>query len=178
MLGLGEKFPQFQLDACISLSSGDEFKLVSNKDFENKWAVFFFWPYDFTDVCPTELIEFNNEMRNFQIREACVFGISADSQYVHLAWRKNHPGLKDIQYPMLSDYMKSLCGTLGILSKDTGAPLRATYIVDPQGIIRWVSVNDLSVGRNIKDILRNLDALQTDELCPCNWEKGQKTLGK
>lgn len=178
MLGLEESFPKFKLEACVSLEAGKEFAWITETQIQNKWSVFFFWPFDFTDVCPTELAEFGKEFKNFQIRETQVFGVSADSAFVHLAWRKNHPSLKELPYPMLSDFNKQLCGTLGILSKSTGAPLRATYIVDPQGIIRWVSVNDLAVGRNVKDVLRNLDALQTDELCPCNWEKGQKTLGK
>ena len=105
-----------------------------------------------------------------------VLGLSTDSQYVHLAWRKSHPDLLDLPLPMLSDLKRELCADLGILHKADGVALRATFIVDPQGMIRHVSVNDLSVGRNVDETLRVLDALQTDELCPCNWKKGESTL--
>ena len=98
------------------------------------------------------------------------------AQYVHLAWRQNHADLKDLPFPMVADTKRELSTALGILHKQDGVPLRATFIVDPQGIIRFASVNDLSVGRNVDEVLRVLDALQTDELCPCNWEKGQPTL--
>lgn len=177
MLGIGEKFPEFKLQACVSREKGKEFHEINSGAMKGSWAVVFFWPLDFTFVCPTEIAEFNKEFKNFQNREAKLYGVSADSHFVHLAWRNNHEDLKDLHFPMLADYNKELSGTLGILSKDNSAPLRATYIVDPEGVIRWVSVNDLSVGRNVKEVLRTLDALQTDELCPCNWEKGQKTLG-
>lgn len=176
MLTIGDKFPEFKLQACVSREKGKEFAEVSSKDVKGSWGVFFFWPLDFTFVCPTEIAEFNKEFKNFQAREAKLFGISADSQFVHLAWRNNHEDLKNLQFPMLADYKKELAGTLGVLHKTEQAPLRATFIVDPDGIIRWASVNDLSVGRNVKEVLRTLDALQTDELCPCNWEKGQATL--
>ena len=177
MLGIGEKFPEFKLQACVSRTKDKEFAEISSKDVKGSWGVFFFWPLDFTFVCPTEIAEFNKEHKNFQAREAKLFGVSADSHFTHLAWRTHHEDLKDLHFPMLADYKKDLCGTLGVLHKQDMVPLRATYIVDPDGIIRWVSVNDLSVGRNVKEVLRTLDALQTDELCPCNWEKGQKTLG-
>lgn len=177
MLGIGEKFPDFKLQACVSRDKDKEFAEVSNASYKGSWAVMFFWPLDFTFVCPTEIAEFNKASKDFAAREAKLFGLSADSHFTHLAWRNNHEDLKDLKFPMIADYNKSLSQTLGILSKENGAPLRATYIVDPEGIIRWVSVNDLSVGRNVKEVVRTLDALQTDELCPCNWEKGQKTLG-
>jgi peroxiredoxin (alkyl hydroperoxide reductase subunit C) len=102
--------------------------------------------------------------------------VSTDTQYVHLAWRKNHPDLKDLPYPMLADTKRELSTRLGVLHRDDGVPLRATFVVDPDGIIRHVSVNDLSVGRNVEETLRILDALQTDELCPCNWKPGEPTL--
>jgi alkyl hydroperoxide reductase subunit AhpC len=177
MLGIGEKFPEFKLQACVSREKGKEFHEISNANFKGSWAVVFFWPLDFTFVCPTEIAEFNKANKDFNAREAKLFGVSADSHFTHLAWRDNHEDLKNLSFPMIADYNKSLTQTLGIASKENGAPLRATYIVDPEGIIRWVSVNDLSVGRNVKEVVRTLDALQTDELCPCNWEKGQKTLG-
>ncbi|MEZ0393037.1 MAG: peroxiredoxin [Pseudobdellovibrionaceae bacterium] len=177
MLGIGEKFPEFELMACVSREKGKEFQKMGSRDFKGSWAVLFFWPLDFTFVCPTEIAEFNKHIKDFQNREAKLLGLSADSEFVHLAWRNNHDDLKDLKFPMIADYNKELTNQLGIASKANGAPLRATYIVDPEGIVRWVSVNDLSVGRNVKEVVRTLDALQTDELCPCNWEKGQATLG-
>ncbi len=177
MLGVGEKFPEFSMEACVSLEKGKEFKTIDTKALKGKWAVVFFWPLDFTFVCPTEISEFNKELKSFHDREAEVYGVSTDSKFVHLAWRNNHPDLKNLGFPMLADNKKDLSDALGVLHVTEKIPLRATYIVDPDGIVRWVSVNDLSVGRNVKEIVRTLDALQTDELTPCNWEKGQKTLG-
>lgn len=176
MLGIGQKFPTFQMQACVSLEKGKEFKSISNSDMKGSWAVVFFWPLDFTFVCPTELAEFNKEMKNFKSRETKVFGVSCDSHFVHHAWRTHHADLKNLDYPMLADVKKELTGALGVLHPQEQIPLRATYIIDPDGIVRWVSVNDLSVGRNVKEVLRTIDALQTDELCPCNWEKGQSTI--
>src|SRR5262249_10224928 len=126
-------------------------------------------------VCPTEIAEFGKKNKEFLDRDAQVLGVSVDSHYVHLAWRNQHPDLKAIPFPMVADLNKSLSAALGVLTPK-GVDLRATFIVDPDGIIRFVAVNDLSVGRNVDEVLRTLDALQTDELCPCNWQKGQKTL--
>jgi lipoyl-dependent peroxiredoxin subunit C len=176
VLGIGEQFPQFSIPAVVSRDKGKEFATISNKDIKGKWAVVFFWPLDFTFVCPTEIAEFNRELRDFQDRDTVVLGASADSQYVHLAWRNNHDDLKDLGFPMLADNKKELSESLGILHPTEKVPLRATYIIDPDGVVRWVSVNDLKVGRNVKEVIRTLDALQTDELCPCNWEQGEATL--
>ena len=177
MLGIGEVFPEVKLEACVSLKKGEEFKTITTrKDTKGKWSVYFAWPLDFTFVCPTEIAEFNKAYGQFQDRDAELFGFSCDSQFVHHAWRTHHEDLKDLKFPMLADTKKELSEQLGILHKQDKVPLRATYIVDPDGLIRWASVNDLNVGRNVKEVLRTLDALQTDELCPCNWEKGQQTL--
>ncbi|CAN5348190.1 peroxiredoxin [soil metagenome] len=166
LLSLGEKFPEFSLPACVSLQKGEEFKIITSQELIDKWAVVFFWPYDFTFVCPTELAEFNNDLAAFHDRNTQVYGVSTDSQYVHLAWRQSHPDLKNLAYPLLADNKKVLSSALGVLHQQDLVPLRATYIVDPEGMIRWVSVNDLQVGRNVKEVLRTLDALQTEELCP------------
>jgi peroxiredoxin (alkyl hydroperoxide reductase subunit C) len=176
MLGIGEKFPEFKLPAVVSIDKGKEFKDISNADTKGKWSVFFFWPMDFTFICPTELAEFNKELNAFRDRETNVYGGSTDSQFVHLAWRTHHADLKHLNYPMLADNKHELSTALGILHNTEKVCLRATYIVDPEGIVRWVSANDLSVGRNVKEIIRTLDGLQSDELCPCNWEKGKPTL--
>jgi alkyl hydroperoxide reductase subunit AhpC len=177
MLGIGQKFPEVTLQACVSLEKDKEFRTFTTaKDNKGKWAVYFAWPLDFTFVCPTEIAEFGKAYGQFKERDAEVYGFSCDSHFVHLAWRNNHPDLKNLPFPMLADTKKELSEGLGILHVQDKVPLRATFIVDPDNIIRWVSVNDLSVGRNVKEVIRTLDALQTDELCPCNWEKGQKTL--
>ncbi len=178
MLGIGEQFPNFELDACISreMKAEKAFTKIRNDSYPGKWLVVFFWPMDFTFVCPTEIAEFGKMNQEFADRDAQILGCSTDSQFVHLAWRNDNEDLKDIPFPMLADVKRDLCTALGILHHTEGVALRATYIVDPDGIIRHVSINDLSVGRNPKEVLRILDGLQTDELCPCNWEKGEETL--
>jgi lipoyl-dependent peroxiredoxin subunit C len=178
MLTVGEKFPNFKLNAVVSLEKGKEFQEITESTHRGKWQVIFFWPMDFTFICPTEIAEFGKHNKDFADRDAQVLGASTDTQFVHLAWRNNHPDLKGLPYPMLADTKRELSSALGILHKEEGVALRVTYIVDPEGVIRWVTVNDLSVGRNVDETLRVLDALQTDELCPCNWKKGEKTLGK
>jgi len=176
MLTIGDRFPAFKQKAVVSLEKGQEFEEVSSADHPSKWKVVFFWPKDFTFVCPTEIAAFGKHNRDFEERDARVLGISTDNEYVHLAWRKSHPDLKDLPFPMASDIKHELVRALGIEHATEGVAMRATYIVDPDGIIRLASVNDLSVGRNPAEVLRVLDALQTDELCPCNWQKGQDTL--
>jgi len=178
MLTVGEKFPNFKLNAVVSLEKEKEFKEITESTHRGKWQVIFFWPMDFTFICPTEIAEFGKRNKDFVDRDAQVLGASTDTHFVHLAWRNNHSDLKSLPYPMLADTRRELSSALGILHKEEGVALRATYIVDPEGVIRWVTVNDLSVGRNVDETLRVLDALQTDELCPCNWKKGEKTLGK
>jgi alkyl hydroperoxide reductase subunit AhpC len=176
MLTVGDKLPEFKLQATVSLEKGKEFQEITHASYPGKWTVLFLWPLDFTFVCPTEIAEFGRRTKDFADRDAQVLGASLDSQYVHLAWRKDHPDLRDLPFPMLADTKRELSTALGVLHKQDGIPLRATFVVDPQGIIRHVSVNDLSVGRNVDEVLRVLDALQTDELCPCNWKKGDPTL--
>jgi lipoyl-dependent peroxiredoxin subunit C len=178
MLTVGDKFPNFKLKAVVSLEQGKEFAEIGNESYPDKWQVVFFWPMDFTFICPTEIAEFGKRNSDFADRDAQVLGVSTDTHFVHLAWRQNHADLKTLPYPMLADTKRELATALGILHKEDGVALRATFIVDPTGIVRWVNVNDLSVGRNVNEALRVLDALQTDELCPCNWKQGEKTLGK
>jgi peroxiredoxin (alkyl hydroperoxide reductase subunit C) len=175
MLTVGDRFPAFSLNSVVSLEPKSEFKTLTNESHPGKWLVVFFWPMDFTFVCPTEIAEFGKKNAEFKERDAQVLGASTDTHYVHLAWRNSHPDLKNLPFPMLADTKRELSTALGILHKD-GIDLRATFIVDPEGVIRFVSVNDLSVGRNVDEVLRVLDALQTDELCPCNWKKGEATL--
>jgi peroxiredoxin (alkyl hydroperoxide reductase subunit C) len=176
MLGVGEKFPPFSLQATVSIDKGKTFQIITDTDFAGKWKVYFFWPKDFTFVCPTEIAAFGKLNREFRDRDAQILGGSIDSEFVHLAWRQNHADLKDLPFPMLADLKRELCSALGILDPKEGVAQRATFVVDPEGVIRFVSVNDLSVGRNPQEVLRVLDALQTDELCPCNWQKGEEVL--
>src|SRR5437868_9653994 len=184
LLTIGDQFPAYELTALIGgdLSTvdaqqpGDYFTTITSEDHPGKWRVVFFWPKDFTFVCPTEIAAFGKLNDEFADRDAVIYGVSIDSEYVHLAWRQNHADLKTLPFPMLSDIRRELSTALGVLDQTEGVALRATFIVDPEGIIRFVSVNDLSVGRNPQEVLRVLDALQTDELCPCNWQKGEEVL--
>lgn len=176
MLGIGKKFPEFQLKAVVSSDAKTAFQECSHASFPGKWLVVFFYPKDFTFVCPTEIKGFADLNAAFQERDAQLLTASIDSEFVHLAWRQNHKDLAQLPFPMLSDLKRELSTQLGILDEKEGVSQRATFIVDPEGIIRFVYVTDLSVGRNPKEVLRILDGLQTDELCPCNWEKGKETI--
>jgi len=176
---VGHKFPSFNLKACVSLEPGKEFADITELSHTGKWLVVFSWPMDFTFVCPTEIAEFGRRNADFVDRDAQVLGLSTDSHFVHLAWRRQHPDLRELPFPMLADNRRvwGLCDELGIIHPEAGVATRTTFIVDPQGIIRWSASYDLSVGRNVDEVLRVLDALQTDELCPCNWKSGEATLG-
>jgi alkyl hydroperoxide reductase subunit AhpC len=176
MLTIGDQLPSFRVQAVVGLEKGKEFQEITHETFKGQWQVLFFWPMDFTFICPTEIAEFGRRNGDFRDRDAQVLGASTDTHFVHLAWRRSHDDLKALPFPMLADTKRELAEALGILHKEDGVALRATFIVDPQGVIRFASVNDLSVGRNVPEVLRVLDALQSDELCPCNWEKGQPTL--
>jgi alkyl hydroperoxide reductase subunit AhpC len=176
MLTVGDKLPAFDLKAVVSTDMAKAFTQISDKTDAGKWRVIFFWPKDFTFVCPTEIAAFGKLNGDFNDRDAVLYGASTDSEFVHLAWRQNHTDLKSLPFPMLADIKRELSQAFGILDKAEGVALRATFIVDPEGVIRFASVNDLSVGRNPQEVLRVLDALQTDELCPCNWQKGEDVL--
>jgi alkyl hydroperoxide reductase subunit AhpC len=175
MLTVGDRFPQFSLKATVSEQLETAFTTVTNDTHAGKWLVVFFWPKDFTFVCPTEIAEFGRKNAEFRDRDAQVLGASVDSEFVHLAWRKDHKDLTGLPFPMLADVRKDLSSALGVLDEE-GVAKRATFVVDPQGIIRFASVTDMNVGRNVDEVIRVLDALQTDELCPCNWQRGDETL--
>lgn len=175
MLTVGEKFPEYELTACVSLEPEDAFDTINHKTYEGKWRVLFAWPKDFTFVCPTEIAEFGRLAGEFADRDAQVLGWSVDSEFVHYAWRKDHPDLRELPFPMLSDVKRELTEAAGVLGED-GVAQRATFIVDPNNEIQFVMVTAGSVGRNVAEVLRVLDALQTDELCPCNWNSGGETL--
>jgi len=169
MLTVGEKFPEFNAQACVG-NSPDDLTQINNSSYPGKWGVYFFYPKDFTFICPTEIAEFNNRLGDFRERDAEVIGGSTDNEFSHLAWRSGHDDLKNLDYPLIA--AQKLSADLGILDPTEGVCLRATFIVDPDGVIQWATANALSVGRNVDEILRVLDAIQSDELCPCNWNKG------
>ncbi|MFN4283419.1 MAG: peroxiredoxin [Alphaproteobacteria bacterium] len=179
MLTVGDKLPSFNLKAVPPgqpKNPSEAFVDLNDKSYKGKWLVLFAWPKDFTFVCPTEIAAFGKLNGEFADRDAQVLGLSTDSEFVHLAWKRDHEDLRDLPFPMLADVKRELSAALGILHKEEGVDLRATFVVDPEGVIRHVSVNDLSVGRNPQETLRILDALQTDELCPCNWKQGEEVL--
>jgi alkyl hydroperoxide reductase subunit AhpC len=176
MIGIGQRFPAFNLKGTVSSDMKSAFKDIKSDSYKGKWLVVFFWPKDFTFVCPTEIAEFGNRNGDFEQRGARVLGVSIDSEFVHLAWRQQKKELSSLPFPMLADIKRELSSALGIVDAQEGVSQRATYIVDPEGIVRFVMVTDLNVGRNVNEVVRVLDALQTGELVPCNWEKGQKTL--
>jgi len=176
MLGIGSKFPGFKLTGVVNNDINTAFRDFDNQSFKDKWLVVFFWPKDFTFVCPTEIAAFGRLNGDFVDRDAQVLGVSVDSEFVHLAWRKDKEELRNLPFPMLSDIKRELSTELGVLDAEAGVAQRATYIVDPDGVIRFVYVTDLNVGRSPEEVLRVLDGLQTDELCPCNWQKGEDTL--
>ncbi len=178
MLGVGDTMPEFQITGVrpkVMDPNDNPFETLSRDSFGGKWKVFFFYPKDFTFVCPTEIVEFARLNREFADRDCIVLGGSTDNEFCKLAWRRDHPDLNNLDMWMFADTNGSLVDGLGIRHGD-GVAYRATYIVDPHNEIQHVSVNGLSVGRNPAEILRILDALQTDELCPCNRAVGGDTL--
>lgn len=175
MIVPGTKLPDFKTAACVSIDKGAEFAEIASSSYPGKWLVIYTYPKDFTFVCPTEIVEFDNKLSAFADRDAVVLGGSTDNEHSHLAWRKDHADLKGLKHPLLF-VNPALAQALGVLHPTAGVALRATIIVDPDGIVRYATANDLSVGRNVEEVLRVLDALQTDELCACNWKQGETTL--
>ncbi|MBI2804859.1 MAG: peroxiredoxin [Planctomycetes bacterium] len=173
MLTVGDKFPHFTVDACVGLGK-DGFKKITNDTYKNKWVCYFFYPKDFTFVCPTELVEFGKKIKEFKDRDCELVSGSTDNEFSHQAWRNAHADLKDLPYAMIN--AARLAFDLGIVHPQANACLRATFIVDPEGTIQWASANPLPVGRSVVEVLRVLDAIQTKELCPCDWKPGQPTL--
>jgi alkyl hydroperoxide reductase subunit AhpC len=170
---VGEPAPNFTLDAVV----GKEFKKISLIDYRGKWVVLFFYPLDFTSVCPTEIKGFNQALDSFTELNAVVLGGSVDSKFSHLAWI-TRGDLGDLKYPLLADFKKETAERYGILDEKEGAALRGLFIIDPDGVLQYQLVHNLSVGRSVEETLRVLEALQTGELCPIGWHKGDKTLGK
>ncbi|OAJ34606.1 peroxiredoxin [Piscirickettsia salmonis] len=177
MISVGQQLPEFNVKATVSNTLNDNaFTEITEKSYAGKWKVLFFWPKDFTFVCPTEIAAFNDLYSDFDDRDTVLLGGSTDSEFVHLAWRQNKEELHNLRFPMLADVKRELSTKLGILDSEEGVSQRATLIVDPENIVRFVMVTDLNVGRNPQEVIRVLDALQTDELCPCNWQAGDQTI--
>jgi peroxiredoxin (alkyl hydroperoxide reductase subunit C) len=176
MLGVGAFFPQFSLTGVKSIEDDNAFATITHDLNPGKWKLYFFWPKDFTFICPTELVGFSNLTGEFAKRDCVIYGASTDSEYVHLAWRQNNSALSDLKFVMISDIKHELCHGLGILDPKEGVAQRATFLVDPENKIRFAYVTDLDVGRNPQEVLRVLDALQTGERCPCGWNKGDATI--
>ena len=173
MLGVGKKFPEFNLKA---VDVDNTIKIINSASYNGKWAVFFFWPYDFTFICPTEIQAFGALKPEFDKHNAQILGVSTDSEHVHLNWKKHDDRIASLPFPMLADVSRNLVDALGIVDPDEAVAQRATYIVDPDKKIRYVSVTDMSVGRNTEECLRILKASQNGGLCPVNWQEGQSTL--
>jgi peroxiredoxin (alkyl hydroperoxide reductase subunit C) len=175
MIVPGTPLPAFSTTACVSIEKDKELGTISSSSYPGKWLVLYTYPKDFTFVCPTEIVEFDKKLGAFGDRDAVVLGGSTDNEHSHLAWRKDHADLRELKHPLLF-FNPAMAQALGILHPVDGVALRATIIVDPQGVVRYASANDLSVGRNVDEVLRVLDGLQTEELCACNWKKGDETL--
>jgi len=173
MLTVNNAFPQFHSKACNGVTS-DDITEINNASYPGKWTFFLFYPKDFTFVCPTELVEFGKKIGDFADRDVQIIGGSTDNEFSHLAWRQSHKDLKTLPYPLIA--AQKLARDLGILLEGEEVCLRASFLVDPKGVIQWATVNNLSVGRSVDEALRVIDAVQSDELCPCNWKKGEETI--
>ena len=171
--------PDFTADAVVN----GEFKQIKLSDYRGKYLVLFFYPLDFTFVCPTELVAFSDQMDEFVKRGCEVIGVSVDSKYTHLAWvntPRKQGGLGQIRYPIISDLNKSIARSYGVLLDDAGVALRGLFLIDKNGIVRHALINDLPLGRSVNEVVRLLDALQhfeqNGEVCPANWSKGQQAM--
>ena len=176
MLTVGDRFPDYRLKGVVGDDPKTAFQEFTPATHKGQWRLVFFYPKDFTFVCPTEIVGYAKLAKQFADRDCAVLGASTDSEWVHHAWRTHHPELRGLAIPLLADTSRSLSEQLGILTPDEKVAKRATFLVDPEGVIRHVVVNDGKVGRNPDEALRTLDALQSDELCPCNWKKGDPYL--
>lgn len=170
-------FPEFKLQAFPN----GEFKTVTNKDIENKWALFFFYPADFTFVCPTELVDLAEKYEQLKAMGVEVFSVSTDSHFVHKAWHDASPTIRQITYPMLADPTGALTRALGVMIEEDGMAYRGTFLVNPEGKIKIVEIQDNNIGRNADELLRKVEAAQfvaehDGEVCPAKWKRGEATL--
>ncbi|WP_373049456.1 peroxiredoxin [Vulgatibacter sp.] len=171
MIQVLQKAPDFSATAVVG--NGD-FTKVSLSDYRGKWVVLFFYPLDFTFVCPTEIQEFSKRQEEFKNLNAVVLGASVDSEHSHKAWINN--GLGQLNYPLISDFSKEISRKYGALLEDKGFSTRATFLIDPEGTIHYASYNSPNVGRSVAEVIRTLQAAQTGERCPAEWKPGMKTV--
>ncbi|ESQ80773.1 peroxiredoxin [Asticcacaulis sp. YBE204] len=182
MIGVGETLPDFKIVGVKPGFNNHEengasaFEDVTNESFAGKWKVIFFYPKDFTFVCPTEIAAFARLARDFEDRDTVVLGGSTDNEFCKLAWRRDHADLNKLPIYQFADNGGVFASALGVLDKNAHVALRATFIVDPDNTVQHITVNGLNVGRSPEETLRILDGLQTDELCPCNRTVGGATL--
>lgn len=169
---IGQKVEPFSCDAYVN----GQFKKVHLNDYKGKWVVLFFYPLDFTFICPTEIKGFGVMEEEFKKLNAVVIGASTDSAHSHKAWFERD--LPEVHFPVLADTTRQVALQFGVLKEDQGIAYRGTFIVDPEQVLRYIVISDLSVGRSVDETLRVVQALQTGELCPISWKPGQKTLGK
>lgn len=176
---VGNKAPQFAAKAVYK----GEFKDISLSDSKGKWKVVFFYPLDFTFVCPTEIIAYSDAVSKFKELNCDVFAVSTDSHFSHLAWTKQaraEGGLGDINFPLVADFNKTISADYGVLIEDAGIALRGLFIIDDKDVVQHSTINNLSVGRNVEETLRLLSAYQYTakhgEVCPVNWKKGDETM--
>lgn len=177
---VGLKAPEFTATAVVD----QEFQTVTLSQYRGKYVVLFFYPLDFTFVCPTEITAFSDRYADFTSRNTEVLGVSVDSQFSHLAWiqtDRKQGGLGDIAYPLVADLKKEIASAYNVLDEDAGVALRGLFIIDPDGVIQHATINNLAVGRNVEETLRVLQAFQhvkanPDEVCPANWTPGEKTM--
>lgn len=172
--------PDFKATAVMP---DGEFKEISLADYKGKYVVLFFWPLDFTFVCPTEIIAFSDRAEDFQKLGVQLLGCSVDSQYTHLAWRekpRSEGGLGNIEYPLIADLTKQISKDYDVLTEDGSVALRGLFLIDKQGVVRHQLVNDLPLGRSVDEALRLVQALQyfekNGEVCPANWKEGARTI--
>lgn len=172
--------PDFKAQSVMPDGS---FKEVSLADYKGKYVVLFFYPLDFTFVCPTEIIAMSDRIEEFEVRNTQIIGVSVDSHFSHLAWRntpRKKGGIGDIEYPLVSDLDKAISRKYGVLVEKPGIALRGLFIIDKLGKLRHITVNDLPLGRNVDEVLRVLDAIQFNEkhgeVCPANWKKGEEGM--
>jgi peroxiredoxin (alkyl hydroperoxide reductase subunit C) len=177
MISINQKAPEFTEEAYID----DKFKKISLSDYKGKWIVLFFYPADFTFVCPTELGELAENYDKIKKLGAEIISVSVDTAFVHKAWHDESPTIKKIKFPMLADPARRVCTAYGTLIEQEGLSLRATFIIDPDGIIKAFEFHDNNIGRSVEEIIRKLEAAKfvrenKGEVCPMNWKPGQKTI--
>ncbi len=178
---VGQAAPEFKGMAvsggdATAFSAANAFQEISLNDYKGKWVILFFYPLDFTFVCPTEIEEFGKHYEEFKSMNTEVIACSTDSHFSHLAWRSSHPGLRNLPFPMLADFTRETSRKYEILKEETGYALRGLYIIDPNGVLQYTVIHPEAVGRSCNEVIRVLTALQTGKMTPCNWEAGQSTI--